>query len=130
MRKLAGNRRKNPQIETLGGRAQNRGAAGVADFDIPGDKARHQDGRAFNEHDARLDPLLREQSLLLGDKERNRPRAHGRDPDGDFGLGPDSGCLNCDQQENTRSKATHNLPAIFFLLLSKWLRVRSERPVN
>src|SRR5215813_4308010 len=34
MRQLAGDRSKDFQIETLGGRPQNRGTAGIADFDI------------------------------------------------------------------------------------------------
>src|SRR5262249_61047068 len=57
VRQLARDRRKDSQIETLGGRPQNRSTAGVADFDIARDKARHQSRRAFNEMETRLDHL-------------------------------------------------------------------------
>ena len=47
MRKLAGDRRKNSNIETLGRRyAQTPMYRRLTDLEIPGDKTRHQDGRA------------------------------------------------------------------------------------
>ena len=55
-------------------------------------------GAPLIKHDARFDPLLREESLLLRDEQWNRARAHRGDTDGDFGLGECRSAIESDHQ--------------------------------
>ena len=66
MRERAGDRRKNPEVIALSRGAHHRGAAGVADFHLAGNEARHQGRRAAKEHNLRIEAVLRENSLFLG----------------------------------------------------------------
>ena len=74
-------------------------------------------GRAFDQDDARFNPLLRKRPCSCAINKWNRPRAHRRDADGDLGLGECRAPMRNQLSVNTANQKACRDPYVMAFLL-------------